>query len=89
MARKTKQPASTTATPQTYAAWRDAAEHDLIERHGIRTNVRAKQWREWYIRNMTPKRSRRSSGGGLSGDRAHCSIAPGAASGSSFAQLPT
>jgi hypothetical protein len=27
---------------------------DLIERHGLRINVREKQWREWYIRNMTP-----------------------------------
>jgi hypothetical protein len=57
MARAPKKPPTASAkpaTPLTYYAWRDAAEHELIERHGIRTNVRAKSWREWYIKNMTP-----------------------------------
>jgi hypothetical protein len=48
-----KKPAST-ATPPTYGAWRDAAAKDLTERHGLRINVREKQWRDWYLRNMTP-----------------------------------
>jgi hypothetical protein len=52
-----KKPPATAAKPATaptYAAWRDAAETDLIERHGLRINVREKPWREWYIRNMSP-----------------------------------
>ena len=57
MPRTPKKPpagAAKPTTPLTYHAWRTTAETDLIERHGIRTNVRAKQWREWYIKNMTP-----------------------------------
>jgi len=53
MARDKKQPAST-PTPLTYPAWKEAAAKDLAERHGIRTNVREKQWRDWFIRGMTP-----------------------------------
>jgi hypothetical protein len=49
----TKKPAST-PTPPTYTAWKEAAAKDLLERHGIRTNVREKQWRDWFIRGMTP-----------------------------------
>jgi hypothetical protein len=45
---------ASTTTPPTYSAWRDAAGKDLAERHGLRINVRKKQWREWYIEGMTP-----------------------------------
>ena len=41
--------AASTTTPLTYSAWKDAAAKDLLERHGIRTNVREKLWRD-----MTP-----------------------------------
>jgi hypothetical protein len=53
MARDRKQPAST-PTPLTYPAWKDAAAKDLVERHGLRINVLERQWREWFIRGMTP-----------------------------------
>jgi hypothetical protein len=43
-----------TTTPLTYFAWRDAAMQELIERHDLRTHIPAKQWRNWFIRNMTP-----------------------------------
>jgi hypothetical protein len=52
MARDRK-PASTAPLP-TYSAWKDAAAKDLAERHGLRINVREKQWRDWFIRGMTP-----------------------------------
>jgi hypothetical protein len=48
------QPANETTTPPTYSAWKDAAAKDLLERHGLRINVREKQWRDWFIRDMTP-----------------------------------
>jgi hypothetical protein len=48
-----RKPAST-PPPPTYAAWKDAATKDLAERYGIRVNIREKQWRDWFIRGMTP-----------------------------------
>ena len=40
--------------PLTYASWKDAAAADLIERHGIRANVRERTWRDLYIRKLSP-----------------------------------
>jgi hypothetical protein len=40
--------------PPTYAAWKDAAAKDLVERHGIKANVREKAWRDWFIKGKTP-----------------------------------
>jgi hypothetical protein len=37
---------ASTPTPPTYITWKDAAAKDLLERPGIRTNVREKQWRD-------------------------------------------
>jgi len=42
MARDKKQPAST-PTRWPIPAWKDAAAKDLVERHGLRINVREKQ----------------------------------------------
>jgi hypothetical protein len=52
MARDRK-PASASTTPATYTAWKDAATKDLVERHGLRTNVREKAWRNWFIEGVT------------------------------------
>jgi hypothetical protein len=41
MARNPKS-ASETTTPPTYVAWKDAAAKDLVERHGLRINLREK-----------------------------------------------
>ena len=45
---------SKTTTPPIYTSWKDAAAKDLIERHGIRANVREKVWRNHYIRKLSP-----------------------------------
>jgi hypothetical protein len=54
MARDKKPSSTSTATPPTYTAWKEAAAKHLLERHGIRMNVREKHWRDWFIRGMTP-----------------------------------
>jgi hypothetical protein len=41
-------------TPPTYAAWKDVAAKDLVERHGLKVNIREKTWRASYIKGMTP-----------------------------------
>jgi hypothetical protein len=47
-----QKPANT--TPPTYAAWRAAVWKDLVERRGIKADIRAKAWRDWFIKGMTP-----------------------------------
>ena len=53
-----KPPAASAAkatTPPTYAAWRDAAATDLLERHGMKASVmRERTWRNLFIRNLSP-----------------------------------
>jgi hypothetical protein len=55
MAKKTTTTSATPAEPPTYTAWKAAAALELTRRHGIKKIiVREKQWREAYIRRMTP-----------------------------------
>ena len=55
MAKKTTTTSATPAEPLTYTAWKAAAALELARLHGIKKIiVREKQWREAYIRRLTP-----------------------------------
>ena len=54
MAKKTTPSTATPADPLIYVAWKAAAALALARQHGIKTNVREKQWRDWFIKGMTP-----------------------------------
>ena len=46
--------AATPAEPLTYTALKAAAALALARRHGIKTNVGEKRWRDWFIKGMAP-----------------------------------
>ncbi len=54
MAPDKKTASASKTTPPNYTAWNDAAAAELIERHGIRANVRERTWRNFYIRKLSP-----------------------------------